>query len=217
MIMARPCLLKDYTFQTFINQQYRDIYPRWAQVFDYSFSSFPGDKDIYGTLSTLRTSFYFPGFIRNHGIKLRYEYEYQELPSSKRLLGNRADLPRGYTDILSVDYRFYSADYVLPLLYPDLAIPGFLFLKRIRGGLFYDYGVGVGNYHIGAKTNPFHDYKETFRSFGTELLADFHLLRLPFLISAGVQAAWKDLGQQPAVQGLFKIDIYGFKVGKRRY
>lgn len=192
----------------------RDIYPRWGQVADLSFSSFPGDRAIYGTLSTLRTAFYFPGFFRNHGIKLRFESDYQD--PSKLLFNNRAGFPRSWFNIISLDYKFYSADYVMPLLYPDITVPGVFYLKRIRGGLFYDYGAGDGNYYIGAKTNAFHDYKETFRSFGTELLADFHLFRIPFLISAGVQAAWRDTGQAPYIQGLLKIDVYGLKVGKQR-
>jgi hypothetical protein len=82
--------------------------------------------------------------------------------------------------------------------------------------LFYDYGIGDGNYYLTATSNTFHDYKETFRSFGTEILADFHVLRIPFLISAGVQAAWKDSGQSPAIRGLFRIDVYGLKVGKQK-
>jgi hypothetical protein len=192
----------------------RDIYPRWGQVIDYSFSSFPDDKPIYGTLSTLRTSFYFPGLFKNHSIKLRYQNEVQE--PAKLLLMNRTDLPRGWFNIISLDYNFYSADYVMPLFYPDLNIPGIVFLKRIRGGLFYDYATGDGNYYLDRDNDRFHDKKETFRSFGTELLADFHVLRIPFLISAGVQASWKDMGQTPSLQGLFRIDIYGFKVGRQR-
>jgi hypothetical protein len=192
----------------------RDIYPRWGQVLDFSFSSFPADKDIYGTLSTVRTALYLPGLIRNHGVKLRFEYDLQD--PATLLYNNRASFPRGYYNIISLDYQFYSADYVLPLFYPDLNLPGFLYLKRIRGGLFYDYGVGDGNYYTDRTTDRFHDYKETFRSFGSELLADFHVLRLPFLISAGVEAAWQDFGKAPAIRALFKIDVYGFKLGRQR-
>jgi len=192
----------------------RDIYPRWGQVLDYSYSSFPADKDIYGTLSTFRSALYIPGLLRNHGIKLRFEYDLQD--PVRLLYNNRASFPRSYYNIISLDYKFYSADYVMPLLYPDLIIPGFFYLKRIRLGLFYDYATGDGNYYLDKNTDWFHDYKETFRSYGTELLADFHVLRLPFLISAGVEAAWKDLGQAPAVRALFKIDVYGMKIGKQR-
>jgi hypothetical protein len=192
----------------------RDIYPRWGQVFAYSFSSFPADKDIYGSLSTFRTAFYFPGLFRNHGLKLRFEYDLQD--PVKLLYNNRASFPRSYYNIISLDYKLYSADYVMPLFHPDLTVPGLLYIKRIRCGLFYDYATGDGNYYVDRTTDRFHDYKETFRSYGTEVLADFHILRIPFLISAGVEAAWKDFGQAPAIRALFKIDVYGLKVGKQK-
>jgi hypothetical protein len=195
---------------------YRDIYPRWGQSFDYIFSSFPADKEIYGTISTFKTRFYFPGFLRNQSVKLGYQYEKQVLPPSNRILGNRADLPRGFNDFISLNYRLYTADYALPLFYPDLDLPGFLYIKRIRGGVFYDYAVGNGNYYPARITNKFHDYKEIFSSYGFELLADFHVLRIPFLISAGIQTAWKNTNEPPAVQALFRIDVYGLKVGKKR-
>jgi hypothetical protein len=211
---GQTMLTERFYFSNIHKSAIRDIYPKWGQVLDYSFSSFPADKDIYGTLSTFRTALYVPGFFRNHGIKLRFEYDLQD--PAKLLYNNRASFPRSYYNIISLDYKFYSADYVMPLFYPDLTLPGFLYLKRIRGGLFYDYGIGDGNYYPDRTTDRFHDYKETFRSFGTELLADFHVLRLPFLISAGVEAAWKDFGQAPAIRALFKIDVYGLKVGKQR-
>jgi hypothetical protein len=190
----------------------RDIYPRWAQVFDLSGTFFPADKSIYGPLNAIKTSFYFPGFFRNHGLRLRAEADKQE--PEKLLLYNRASFPRGYKDIISLNLRFVSADYVMPLFYPDLNIPGMFFLKRIRTGFFYDYAKGTGNQYY--KEKVYHDYTETFRSFGTEVLADFHLLRIPFMISAGVQAAWKELNEAPVTQFLFRIDVYGIRLGQRR-
>jgi hypothetical protein len=199
----------------FLNQYQtamRDIYPRWAQVFDLSSTFYPADKAIYGSLNTVKTSFYFPGFIRNHGIRFRAEAEKQD--AQKLLMYNRVSFPRGYSDIISLELKFLSVDYVMPLLYPDLNVPGMLFLKRIRAGLFYDYGSGTGNQYY--KERVYHNYNEKFRSFGTEVLADFHLLRIPFMISAGLQSAWKNLNEAPVNQFLFRIDVYGFRLGGRK-
>jgi hypothetical protein len=199
----------------FLNQYQtamRDIYPRWAQVFDISSTFYPADKMIYGSLNTIKTSFYFPGFFRNHGIKFRAEAEKQD--AQKLLMYNRVSFPRGYSDIISLDLKFLSVDYSMPLIYPDLNIPGMLFLKRIRGGLFYDFGSGTGNQYY--KEKVYHNYNEKFRSFGTEILADFHLLRIPFMISAGLQSAWKNLNEAPVNQFLIRIDVYGFKLGNRK-
>ena len=98
--------------------------------------------------------------------------------------------PRGYKNIISKELELYSVDYVLPLAYPDFNLSSLLYLKRIRTGLFYDYGAGTGNYYFknsgsGQTLESYHNYKETFRSFGFELMADFYILRIPFMISGG--------------------------------
>jgi hypothetical protein len=54
---------------------------------------------------------------------------------------------------------------------------------------------------------------ESFKSFGFELLADFHVLRIPFLISGGVQSAWKNINESPTIELLFNIDLFGFNFG----
>ena len=192
----------------------RDIYPRWGQIIDFSYIAYPADKNIYGPMTSLKTSLYLPGILRNQGIRLRYEADYQR--PELLLLYNLADLPRGYSNMVSVDYKLYSADYVLPLLYPDLSIPMVLYLKRIRGGLFYDYATGNDNYYLESTGTIQHNYPETFKSFGGEILADFYLLRLPLMISGGVQAAWKNFDQPPVFQFLLNINIFGMNVSKRR-
>ena len=57
--------------------------------------------------------------------------------------------------------------------------------------------------------------KRAFRSFGFDLLADFHVLRIPFMISGGVQAAWKNINETPTFELLFNIDLFGMILGKR--
>jgi hypothetical protein len=192
----------------------RDIYPRWGQILDISYITYPADKMIYGPLTSLKTTFYFPGLFRSHGIRLRYETDYQS--PVKLLLRNLADLPRGYTNIVSLDYKLYSADYVLPLFYPDFSIPMLIYFKRVRGGIFYDYARGNGNIYLNNNGNYYHNYPETFKSFGGEILTDFYLLRLPLMISGGVQAAWKTLNQAPTFQFLLNINIFGMNVSKDR-
>ena len=86
--------------------------------------------------------------------------------------------------------------------------------------LFYDYASGPGN--------SFYEYTDkglvplsnspdvkSFKSFGIELLSDFHVLRIPYMISAGVQSAWKSFGEKPAVSLIFSIDLYGMSIGRR--
>jgi hypothetical protein len=165
------------------------------------------------------TSLYFPGFLPSNGIKIRLEKE-KQVTVRGIFFGNRVSLPRGYNNIFPTDINFLSVDYVLPVAYPDFNIASLLYLKRIRTGLFYDYASGPGNSFYTSTSNGLvqlykDSNKESFRSFGIELLADFHVFRIPYMISGGVQAAWKNLKEKPTLQLLFNIDLYGMTIGKR--
>jgi hypothetical protein len=205
-------------FSNFHRSSIRDIYPRWAQVLDFNYCFAPFDKAIYGSAVSLKTAFFFPGFLPNNGIRLRFETERQD--PEKYLYGNFSSLPRGYKNIIFKQIQFFSADYVMPLAYPDFNISSLLYVKRIRGGLFYDHAFGPGNAIYTYSENgliPLYDNaeRESFDSFGVNLLADFHVLRIPFMISGGVQSAWKNLNSAPTVELLFNIDLFGMSIGKR--
>ena len=206
-------------FSNYYRSAFRDIYPRWAQTIDINYCFAPFDRSIYGSAVALKTAFYFPGLFANNGIKIRLEVSKQD--PGKYLYSNFSTLPRGYNDIIAEEIKFLSADYVFPLAYPDFNLASLLYLKRIRAGLFYDYAAGPGNsiYTYTSKgLAPLYDDSETesFKSFGIQILADFHVLRIPFMISGGVQAAWKDLKTTPSLQLLFNIDLFGMTFGKRQ-
>ncbi len=206
-------------FSNYHEFAYRDIYPRWAQTFDISYSFAPFDKNIYGTEISLRTSFYFPGLFPSNGLRIRVEKEKQN--PVKYMYNSKISLPRGYENIISQDINLVSADYVAPLLYPDFNIASLLYIKRIRTSLFYDYSQGTGNTYYentagGLRSTEFHDYKETFSSAGFELIADLHLFRIPYMISSGVQTAWRRGESTPVFKFLLNFDLFGFAIGKSR-
>jgi hypothetical protein len=205
-------------FSNYSSYAYRDIYPRWGQTIDINYTYAPLDKAIYGNEVSLRTAIYIPGFLPNNGIRLRYEKEIQS--PKKFLLGSRISLPRGYINIISRDLNLFSADYVLPLVYPDINIGSLLYIKRIRTALFYDYAEGTGNTYYeqkpeGLKATAFHDYSETFSSRGFELMADFHIFRIPYAISGGVQSSWITGSNTPVLRMLLNIDLFGMAIGKK--
>ena len=132
---------------------------------------------------------------------------------------NSISFPRSYKNIISGNLSFYSVGYNLPLLYPDFNLSSFLYLKRIRGGFFYDYARGDHNYYLTVaegQTTIDHesDGAESFRSFGASLMSDFYLFRIPYMISGGLEAAWKDIGSIPSVEFRINMNIYGFNIGK---
>ncbi len=205
-------------FSNYQISAYRDIFPRWAQTIDLNYSYAPFDRNIYGNSTSISSSFYFPGILPNNGIRLRFEKEKQN--PSKYFFGSMISFPRGYSEIISTDLNFLSADYALPLIYPDFNLASLLYIKRIRADLFYDYASGTDNYYFnvivnGESTNQFHQGNEKFSSFGVELMSDFHLFRIPFMISGGVRAAWKNFNQNPYFELLFNMDLFGMSIGRR--
>jgi hypothetical protein len=207
-----------FYFYNYYKSGYRDIYPRWAQLIDFSYISWPFDKRFFGPDIYLKTAFYFPGIFRNNSIKLRFEKEQQSFAGY--LSGNRIDFPRSYSNIISGKLDFMSVDYEAPLFYPDLSISSVLYLTRIRAGIFYDWGRGYNNYYLkvqnGSQVIDTHSPgADIFSSFCGELLADFHLFRIPYRISGGVQAAWKGFGETPAFEMVLKMDINGTTIGRR--
>jgi hypothetical protein len=192
----------------------RDIFPKWGQGFDLYYTFAPFDKMIYGFDFALRTVFYFPGFFSNNGIQIRYIKEI--LSFEKYPIINSTPFPRSYYNIISTNLDFASVDYAAPLAYPDFNIASLFYMKRIRADFFYDYARGSGIYNIKSQTAyPDKTGAKLFQSFGTELLFDFYLFRLPFMISSGVQVACKNIYEVPSFEFLFEIDIYGMSIGRR--
>jgi hypothetical protein len=208
-----------FYFSNYQRSAVRDIHPRLAQVMDLSYSSYPFDKKIYGNIFTARSAFYFPGFLNNNGLKLRLEAERQD--PVRFLLGSRSSFSRGYEKELTKEIRFFSADYFMPLFYPEINISSILYVKRVRTNLFYDFTRIPGKYvftvNARESTLTYQEIPESFKSYGIELISDFYLFRIPFMMSGGIQASWRSFGEYPYLKLLFNIDIYGMSIGKRLF
>jgi hypothetical protein len=204
-------------FSNYYRSSMRDIYPRWAQTVDFNYTFAPFNSSIYPDAISVRTSFYFPGILPNNSIRFRYEKEKQG--EAKYSLNNRISFPRGHKNIISKDFNFLSLDYAFPIVYPDFNISSLFYLKRIRGDLFVDHASGTDNLYLketgtGLALDYRHNYAETFQSIGFELMADFHILRLPFMISGGVRSSWKEITDKPVTELLFNIELFGMAINK---
>ncbi len=193
---------------------YRDINPRWGQVIDLRLTAAPWATTLYNRHSYARAILFFPGVLPNHSLTVRAGGENQA-PGRIMLYGNSLPLPRGYKKEMTAERLFSaSADYTLPLLYPDLAAGSLLYIKRIRGTLFYDYSVGKGI--LNRETRLFFPGSEEYSSAGGELLADLYLLRIPFEISAGVRFGYVTASERLFVEGVLSVNIFGTVLGRER-
>jgi hypothetical protein len=198
-------------FYNYSSWSSRDIYPKYGQFADILYSFFPFDSKYFGDAFTLRSAIYLPGGIKNSSIRLRYEMEIQKAKLFS--MYNRTRSPRGYSGGYYDRVKYFSVDYTLPICYPDVNIDGILYLKRIRGSLFYDYAM-LGSVDITHPSDPI--TWDHIHSKGVELMADFHIFRIPYEISAGPRAIWLKQSKLPIVEAAFSIDIYGNQIGKGR-
>ncbi len=159
------------------NGAHRDVRPVWGQRLDLSYSHTPFAGDYQGALLHGGATVYLPGLARHHAFTLSGGYEAQE--PVDYLFASRLPFTRGYDAVIHRRLITASADYGLPIADPDLALGPLLYVKRIKGNLFFDYGRGSGG---GAA--------RLYRSAGAELLFESHVFSLPASIDVGVRYAY---------------------------
>lgn len=169
---------------------FRDFKPRWGQTVSLFYRHTPWKGDYTGNLAAVKIGLYFPGLFKHHSLFIQGGFEGQNpinYQFSSELL-----YPRGYDYVYHDSFSKISINYAFPLAYPDWALDGFFYLKRLRTNLFYDYGVG----HIGHKKN-------TFQSFGVELKMDFHALDIPVELEMGLRLSYRLLDRTVRAELIF--------------
>jgi hypothetical protein len=181
----------------------RDILPHLGQVTDINFIHAPFNPTQVGSEIALNEILYLPGFMQHHTIRLNAGFLYQK--TEKYMLNNLISAPRGYEPIRSDAFVKLTADYVFPIIYPDLNIWHLLYLKRIKAALFYDHGKGFDVIVPSGNTYIRKDLK--FRSLGIEMTSDFHLAHIIFPFDTGVRFSYPLDNAKPKWELLLSIDI----------
>lgn len=118
------------------------IHPRWAQSFllryRKSFNYFKTGKFLGSA------NLYLPGISINHSLVITAALQQKDtLPD---LFGSNFPSARGYEDLDTRRMYKIGATYHFPLLYPDLGAGNIAFVQRIRGAVFFDYGIARARY-----------------------------------------------------------------------
>ncbi|MBA7572738.1 hypothetical protein ES708_14524 [subsurface metagenome] len=204
-----------FYFYNYIKMSDKDLFPKWGQIFDLRFVNSPYDQVNYGSKYSFRTTLYFPGLFNHHSLKIKAGIEKQK--PQRFLYFNSLNFPRGYYNRISKELQTFSAEYTLPLFYPDLNISWITYFKRIKGSLFYDYAQGTGNYiydNSSPKWKLLNSGKEFFGSIGGKLITDFYVLRIPFPLSLGIRYIYKLKTNTYKTELFFNIDIFGFNINR---
>jgi hypothetical protein len=156
----------------------RDFYPRMGFSFDAEYKRTLNASDYKGSLVSISLVSYLPGLLPHHSFRITGGWEKQLTPEHyySYIYSSRLRNFRGYPNYLNIVSAIFSADYSLPLLYPDLGMGSFIYCPRVRGNFFLDMGL----------TRNF-NYTQRPGSFGADLLFDVHLFRIPVEIDLGVR------------------------------
>jgi len=185
----------DYCRARLVAYQYqqmavRDIVPRNGQVIDLRYQFTPFDDGQIGAIWTTRTGVYLPGIGKHHSFVLGLSYQKQIMGNNRYFYSNAISLPRGYE--LDVNHKIFnltklSADYHLPLWYPDLHAGTMVYIKRFRADLFADYA--ATDTYI-RENGTWGRGKDKITSIGSSFIVDFHLFQIMFPLSAGIQISY---------------------------
>lgn len=193
-----------------LKQSRRDINSKWGQTVFVNWYNTPYGGDFAGNQFSVYTQLYFPGLFKHHSFWGYAAYQKTELPAvdlstgeglDSYLFNNQIPLPRGFSVVRLKDFYSASANYTLPLWYPDIALGPVLNIQRFRGNIFYDYGFGKGS-----AQNP--EVTQTYVSIGGELRMDFNILRYLHQFNFGFRYTY---GLTPSVtQFEFLIGFFNF-------
>lgn len=178
----------------FLKRSRRDIVSKWgqslqAQVYHTAFGG-----DFTGGLASATAYLYFPGLMKHHGLYGRASV--QRILSATRsndeyYFRNTIPLPRGHSLTRFQTLYSFSANYTLPLWYPDIAIGPLLNIQRFRINAFTDVALGDFSLARGAD--------QSYWSVGGEIFVDFNILRFLPQFDLGVRYSY---GINPATRNI---------------
>lgn len=182
-----------FGFNHQIRRAERDIAPKWTQAFEIKYQHLPFENRLNGKLFAMESYFYFPGFAKNHTFLASFNY--QQNNGTFRTV-NDIPVVYGYNQIaaktllkntLLLNYRF-------PVLFPDLEIGPFAYVRNVRASFFSHYE------NVGHETNLTQP-----KTFGIELRSDMNLLRYQPVADVGARLIFvdKNYNQNPIFELLF--------------
>jgi len=182
---------------------YRDILPRWGLTFSMNVRSSPFSEDILGSMTSLKARVFMPGLFEDHGISLAAGYQKQN--PEAYLYSSYLQFPRGIDERTSEKLYTFESEYAFPMAYPDWNIPSVLYVKRLKGTMFFDY---AWNEYRRRKDNRIVWAQDPLYSLGAEWTADFHLARIMFPLTAGVRYSYLPQVQDNRFELIFNVDFY---------
>jgi len=185
-----------------LKQSKRDINSKWGQTMNLVWHSTPYGGDYKAKQFSFYSLLYFPGLFKHHSLWGYWAYQSTYIPQAylsgegldSYLFSNQIPLPRGISSYIGRFQKMYtmSANYTLPVWYPDVAIGPILNIQRVRINGFADYGFGSSEFGDNV-------YADTFLSVGGEVKFDINIFRFLPQFDIGVRYSY---GLKPSVTNI---------------
>ncbi len=190
---------------SYLRKGVKEILPRIGFTANGGYYHAPFNNQVFGSVAMGGITTYFPGPLKHQTIRLSAYHQKQfPLDFSCPAFINLIGMPRGLRGIFGEVLTRYSADYVFPILYPDLEIGSLLYLKRIRGALWTDHLVGTNV--IVHDPNP-HYEERNYTTYGADLVVDINILRISFPLSLGGRVTYEPATGQVGFESIYSMDI----------
>ena len=199
-------------FYNYLKLSTKEIKPRWGQVIDLNYTNAPFNTDSYGSIYSVFAGLYLPGIFRHHSIYVRGGIEKQN--TAKYIFMNHLQFPNGYKNRVAENLKTISADYYMPLFYPEWNLGSFLYIPRFYMNVFYNFSKSEGNYFFNGSWNYDPD-EQILTSMGGKISMDFFALRFPFPLNVGVQYSYMPAINNYDISYTFGVSFSGFTVNKR--
>jgi hypothetical protein len=157
-----------------MKQSKRDINSKWGQLLFLDYWKTMENVGPYGDFSGAQLSAYaigyFPGFAKHHSIWGYWAYQYTEIRQEFENYFFRSGIPLPRGQAVRRDEKMFtmSANYTLPVWYPDISLGPVLNFQRIRANGFFDYGFGISQ-----RFNS----TASYTSAGVEVKLDLNIMR----------------------------------------
>jgi hypothetical protein len=184
------------SYVTQLKRSLRSVAPKSGGTFLGTWRTTPFGRGLEATQWAAQASVFLPGLARNHAIRLRGGYQWQDQSAGARLyqFAPAVSFPRGegYTSFDRL--RVGSFDYYLPLAFTHWELGRWLYIQRLRATVFGDVAQGDAIRGL--------DFQVNYRNVGVDALVLFNVLRLRTPIEAGVRVVYSSQLQQWLVQPL---------------
>ncbi len=175
-------MINQITYYKLLNKSALDVQNRKGILMNFYWQSMPKTQTIRAELWAFQTRLYLPGFVNHDGIAVRYGYQQQM--QGNYYFSSPLQIPRGDLYQNFQAYHTFSLDYKFPIANTDINLGKWVYVKRIKGNVFFDQGIGINTLK---ETNS----TVNFQSFGVDLSSQISFMRFSQTLELGVRCLYK--------------------------